>query len=195
MKQIIKELKHHAPFTASATIIAVILAGFFYSFNKVVSEETFHWFHFLHIVASAMVTSALFYKYKKNLISAILVGVLGAIIIGSISDVFFPYLGWTSLKLDIHFHLPLIEETLLVLFFAFLGSFLGVSIKKTKQPHFVHVFLSVFASLFYLLAFSSGFNLIYYLGAFLIVFLAVLVPCCLSDIVFPFFFLNEDSSE
>ena len=189
LKQIIGELKHHAPFTASATLIAVFIVFLMVYFLKIViSEEIFHSFHYLHIVASAMVTAGVFYKYKSRALLAVLRGMLGAIIVGSISDVIFPYLGWASLGLDIHFHLPLLEETGSVLFFALLGSLGGVFIKTTRYPHFIHVFLSVFASFFYLLAFSS-FGLGYFAVSFFVVFIAVIVPCCLSDIVFPFLFL------
>jgi len=124
-----------------------------------------------------------------KIFSAVLVGMLGAIIIGSLSDVVFPYLGWFALNLDIHFHLPLIEETGLVLFSTLLGSLAGAVIKMTKCPHFIHIFLSVFASLFYLLAFSLVFSPGYFIAAFFVVFIAVIIPCCLSDIIFPFFFL------
>jgi len=186
---IINELKNHAPFTFLATITAVV--AIFYLSNVSFSEEHFHFFHLSHVIVSAMVTAAIFYKYKKRKISAFLIGISGAIIIGSLSDVFFPYLSWLALKNEVHFHLPLIEETLLVLSCAGLGSFLGITLQKTKQPHFIHVFLSVFASLFYLLVFGSG--LIYFTATILVVFLAVIIPCCLSDIVFPFLFLREET--
>jgi Na+/H+-dicarboxylate symporter len=189
---LLKELKEHAPFTALATITAVLFVFLSYHYLRpMISEESFHVFHFLHIIASAMVTAGIFYKYKNQIIPSVLVGVSGAVIIGSLSDVVFPYLGWVLMKLDVHFHLPLVEETLPVLFFALIGSFAGVLMKKTKYPHFVHVFLSVFASLFYLLTFSLAFSPIYFIGAFFVVFIAVLVPCCLSDIAFPFVFVNK----
>jgi hypothetical protein len=192
LKGIFHELKEHAPFTALATGSAILVVVFiFYFLKRTVSEEAFHIFHFSHITVSAMVTAGIFYKYKPKFIPALLVGVLGAIIIGSISDIIFPYLGWVSLNLDIHFHLPLLEETGFVLFSAFIGSLLGIIIGITKLPHFFHVFLSVFASLLYLLAFALIFSLSHFVFAFLIVFIAVIVPCCLSDIVFPFFFLSN----
>lgn len=192
MKDILKELKHHTPFTALATAVAVFIVIFLQYFLKLsIPEDAFHFFHFLHIVASAMVTSAIFYKYKPSLISAALVGVVGAIVIGSISDVVFPYLAWVSLDLHVHFHLPLIEETASVLFLAFLGSGIGVATKMSKFPHFAHVFLSVFASLFYLFTFASVFSLGYFAIAFFAVFVAVIIPCCLSDIIFPFLFIRK----
>ena len=191
-KEILHELKHHLPFTAFATISAIILVIFLqYLFQKQISENLFEIFHPLHVVASSIVTAGIFYKYKPKLISALLIGMTGSIIIGSFSDIILPWLGGSLLGLGTSFHLLLIEEPVLILLSALIGSSIGISTKTTKMPHFIHVFLSVFASLFYLLAFSQIFNAFYFIGAFLIVLIAVIIPCCMSDLLFPFFFLGE----
>jgi len=191
-KETLHELKHHLPFTAFATIIAIILVVFLqYLFQKQISEGLFEILHPLHIVASSIVTAGIFYKYKSKLISALLVGVAGSIIIGSLSDIIFPYLGGNILNLNTSFHLPVVESPFIILTAAITGSVVGILKKVTKMPHFIHVFLSVFASLFYLLAFSSSFSLVYFISAFLIVCVAVIIPCCTSDILFPFFFLGK----
>ena len=196
IKYIFCELKTHIPFTVLATAVAILMViTIFYFLKTVISEEVFHFFHFFHIIASSMVTAGIFYKYKPKFIPALLVGMLGAIIIGSLSDVVFPYLGWFLLQIDIHFHLPLFEETVFVLSSAIIGSLAGILIRTTKFPHFVHVFLSVFASLFYLLVFTQAFAPIYFILAFFIVFIAVIIPCCLSDIAFPFIFLPRNNKK
>jgi hypothetical protein len=192
MKKIIHELKKHIPFTALATLIAIFITIFIiYWVKKDISQEFFHVLHPLHVLASAIVTSGIFYKYKKSFVQAVIIGVLGAIIIGSISDIIFPYIGGLIFNLNIEFHLPIIEMTTIILFTAIIGSILGISLKITRFPHLIHVLLSVFASLFYLLAFSQSFEIIYFIGAFFVVFIAVIIPCCLSDIIFPFFFLRK----
>ena len=191
-KEILHEVKHHLPFTAFATIIAIILVVLLqYLFQKQISENLFEIFHPLHIVASSIVTAGIFYKYKQKLISALLVGMAGSIIIGSLSDIILPWLGGSLLGFGTSFHLLLIEKPVLILLLGLIGSSIGISTKTTKMPHFIHVFLSVFASLFYLLAFSQIFNTFYFIGAFLIVLIAVIIPCCMSDMLFPFFFLGE----
>ena len=191
-KELLHELKHHLPFTASATIIAIILVIFLqYLFQKQISENLFNIFHPLHIVASSIVTAGIFYKYKPKVIYALLIGITGSIIIGSLSDIILPWLGGNLLGLGTSFHLLLIEEPVLILLSALIGSSIGISTKITEMPHFIHVFLSVFASLFYLLAFSLNFSLVYFAGAFLIVLIAVIIPCCMSDLLFPFFFIGE----
>ncbi len=192
IKEIIHELKHHLPFTAFATIIAIIIVVLFqYLLQKQISENLFEVFHPLHIVASSIVTAGIFYKYKSKLVPALLVGITGSIIIGSLSDIILPWLGGNILSLGTSFHLLLIEKPILILAVAIIGSLIGISTKTTEMPHFIHVFLSVFASLFYLLAFSLNFNFVYFIGAFLIVLVSVILPCCISDILFPFFFLKE----
>lgn len=193
IKRIIKELKEHSFFTSGAVISALFLVFLIHFYLRLeVPRETFHIFHFLHIIVSAMATGALYYKYRKRVILALLVGILGSLIVGSFSDIIFPFLGGKILGADLHFHLPLIEETFPTLFFAFLGSFLGVVFQRHKTPHFVHVFLSVFASLYYLLVFGVNLGAFFLFLAFFIIFLAVIIPCCLSDIVFPLIFLKNE---
>jgi len=192
LKDLTHELKHHAPFTAFATIFAIgVVLLIQYYFNKSISENLFDIFHPLHIIASAMVTAGIFYKYKPKIIPALLIGISGAIILGSLSDIILPWIGGNILTLKTTFHLPLIEEPLIILGSALIGSSIGIISKTTKIPHFTHVFLSVFASLFYLLAFSSGITLFYFIATFIIVLIAVIIPCCVSDIIFPFLFLKE----
>ena len=191
-KEILHELKHHLPFTTFATIIAIILVIFLqYLFQKQISESLFEIFHPLHIVASSIVTAGIFYKYRPKVIYALLIGITGSIIIGSLSDIILPWLGGSLLGLGTSFHLLLIEEPVLILLSGLIGSSIGISTKITKMPHFIHVFLSVFASLFYLLAFSQIFNTFYFIVSFFIVFITVILPCCIGDILFPFFFLRE----
>ncbi len=191
-KELIHELKHHAPFTALATLIAIIVVILIrFVINSNISESAFELMHPLHVIVSAIVTSGIFYRYKKIYWQAGLVGILGAIIIGSISDIIFPFLGGELLSLHMHFHLPIFEEPFTILISALVGSIFGIITQTTKMPHFLHVGLSVFASLFYLLAFSQGLTLLYFLAAFIIVFIAVIIPCCVSDILVPFLFLGK----
>lgn len=192
IKELFHELKHHVPFTALATLIAILLTLILiYGIKKDLSEDLFEVLHPIHVIASAIVTSGIFYKYKPKFLPAFLVGISGAIIFGSLSDVIFPYLGGNIFNLDTNFHLPIIEETFIILLAAGIGGIVGILTKITKIPHFLHVFVSVFASLFYLIAFSPTINLMFFVISFAIVFIAVIIPCCLSDIVFPFFFLGK----
>jgi hypothetical protein len=184
--KILKELKEHAPFTFFATLIAVFLIVIIkFYFLKDIPESWFHIMHPGHVFVSALVSAAIFYKYKKNIFYSLIIGISISVIIGSTSDILIPWLGGIIFNLETSFHLPLIEETFLIISTALLGSILGIITKISKEPHFLHVFISVFASLFYLTSFSHNLSYIEFILMILIVFVAVLIPCCMSDIVFP----------
>lgn len=191
LKALIHELKHHIPFTATATIIAFLLVLILNKITIGINETLFESMHILHILASSIVTAGIFYKYKRNTIYAIFVGILGAIVIGSLSDVFFPWFGGLIFNLNTEFHLPLFEIPLIVFSCALVGSLIGIKTGFTKIPHTFHVGISVFASIFYLTTFTPQINYIFVILSFLIVFISVIIPCCVSDILFPFFFLGN----
>ncbi|PJE81792.1 hypothetical protein COU58_00500 [Candidatus Pacearchaeota archaeon CG10_big_fil_rev_8_21_14_0_10_32_42] len=191
-KEIIHELKHHLPFTVSATIIAIIIVvGIKLIFNGVFEENSFEIFHPLHIIASSLVSAGIFYKYNPKIILAIFVGVISSILIGTLSDVIFPFIGAWVLNLKPGFHLPVFESPLKIIGVSILGAGIGILTKTTKIPHFIHVGLSIFASLFYLLAFTQEFSLLLLISSIFVVTLSVLIPCCVSDIIFPFFLLGK----
>jgi len=195
MKQkILHELENHMPFTAIATLMAVVLTSLFLLLIKnpvKIITSLFYIIHPAHILFSSIVTAGLFYKYKKNFLYALLIGLTGSIIIGSLSDIFLPYLGGMLFQLNTEFHFTLIEKPMLIISVAVIGSFLGIITRVTKMPHFIHVFLSVFGSLFYLVAFSREINIFLLIIMFLIVFFAVLIPCCISDIIYPLVFVRR----
>jgi len=163
--------------------------------------------HPLHVLVSAAATAGIFIKYKpgfarsgcggmrawgyRKVLEAVFVGVVGAILIGSISDVLLPFLAGSIFSLGTVFHLPVFENPVLILGSAVVGSLFGLCFGLFRLNHSLHVFLSVFASLFYLLAFSVEVSAWIVLGFSLIVFLFVLIPCCISDIVFPILFVNR----
>ena len=190
--KIIKELKEHIPFTFVASVIAIFLVIIIqFVFSRKIPEESFEIFHPIHIIASAIVTSGIFYKYSKKISISILIGIFGAIIIGTISDVVFPFFGGILLGFNTKLYIPIFEEPLKIILFFLIGALIGAFSRITKIPHFIHVFASVFASLFYLISFSQTLNIIHLLISILVVFFAVLIPCCISDIIFPLLFLRN----
>ena len=147
--------------------------------------------HPAHVLVSAMATAAIYWKYNRSVVKTILVGVGGAILIGSLSDILFPWIFGNLFSLHTHFHLPIIEKPILIIGVALVGSVAGMSLGLFKFSHSIHVFLSIFASLFYLLAFSVEMNVLSVLLISFLVFLAVYIPCCISDIVFPILFIKK----
>ncbi len=199
--EIIHELKHHFPLTLLTAILAGLIISVLFisgtSFSTPILETIFELFHETHILISAVATSALYYKYQKSKINTIIIGFLGAIIVGSVSDVLFPYIIGKLFLLNTSFHLPLIEEPIRVTTLAFVGAIIGLSSNKFSEifkiSHNLHVFLSILASLFYVLAFTPALNILTILLLVITVFLIVYIPCSVSDIIFPLYFIKKDS--
>ena len=192
---ILQELKRHLPFTLTASLTAGVLVAILYLINREyfvgVVSGLFGIIHPAHVLVSAMATAAIYWKYNKSVVKTILIGIAGAILIGSLSDIIFPWIAGNLFSLHTHFHLPIIEKPILIIGVALIGSVAGMSLGMFKFSHSIHVFLSVFASLFYLLAFSIEMNTLVVLLISLLVFLAVYIPCCISDIVFPMLFVEK----
>ena len=191
--EILHELKEHIPFTLTATSIAVIITAILLIKENLISHaiSLFYIFHPVHIFFSSIVSAAIFYSYKKKIFLALISGIIIAVAIGSISDIIFPYLGSLLFNIPISFHLLVIESPFLILGAAFLGSTTGIIARKTKFPHFAHVLISVFASLLYIFAYSTNFSLLTIFLIFIITSISVVIPCCLSDIVFPIIFQDK----
>ena len=189
-----RELKRHAPFTAlgAATgiiIMAIIVLG---NVPSEISYITFYTLHPIHVVLSALVTAAMYMRYSKGKIwVAILVGWTGSIGIATMSDAVIPYLGGALLHVPMEFHVPFIEKWWINLL-ALAGVAIGYWKQTTKIPHFGHVLLSTWASLFYFISFgvADWIPLLPYI--FLFLFLAVWIPCCTSDIVYPLLFVRKE---
>ncbi|OGQ47773.1 MAG: hypothetical protein A3H42_01740 [Deltaproteobacteria bacterium RIFCSPLOWO2_02_FULL_46_8] len=195
--RIVRELIHHLPYSMVGVAASL---GFLLAMEKGGWNSHplgyFHITHPVHIFLSAIVTTAMFWKYEKQFWKAVVVGLLGVIPICSLSDVVLPYLGGILLKTPVVFHLCLVEEPWLVFPACFLGIFSGMIFLKhveklTELGHLSHVLISSLASLLYLISF----DITLWSGSLSIVFaitlLAVWIPCCLSDIVFPLLFVPE----
>ena len=114
--------------------------------------------------------------------------------IATISDSIIPYLGEVMLKMPNRgIHLGFIEKWWLVNPLAIIGVLIACFRPTTKFPHMGHVLLSTWASLFHIIMSIGGksLNWFVYLAIFLFLFLAVWIPCCISDIAFPLLFVKE----
>ena len=198
-RRITSELRHHVPFTALGAVsgitimVIIVLAKVLLQVSQI-SQVVFYTLHPLHVVLSALVTTTLYVKYRKpNIWMAILIGYTGSIGIATISDSIIPYLGETLLNLPNRgIHIGFIEEPLLTNPAAFLGIAIGYWKGTTKFPHYGHVLISTWASLFHvIMALGETVNWIQLIIIFLFLFLAVWLPCCVSDIVFPLLFTKK----
>jgi len=194
LKPIAHELARHIPFTASGAVTGIIIMVIIVLGNvpPKISYAAFYTLHPIHILLSALVTTAMYKKYGNGKIwAAILIGYFGSIGIATISDAIIPYLGGTLLGIKIEFHMPFIEKWWLINPVALIGITIGYWKPTTKIPHFGHVLLSTWASLFYFTAFGTAYWIPQLHFVFLFLFLAVWLPCCLSDIVFPLLFARK----
>jgi len=204
-KQITKELKDHAPFTVFGTVTGILIMIFSQGVSKDAAYNIFYILHPLHVVLSALVTASLYELHececvgrkcltaKCSLWKLFLVGYLGSIGIATLSDSVIPYLGEVMLGMpERGIHIGFIEKWWLVNPLAIGGIIFAYLKPTTKFPHAGHVLFSTWASLFHILmAAGAGLTWISYLVVFLFLFLAVWMPCCLSDIVFPLLFVKK----
>jgi len=193
IKLIGHELKEHAPFTALGAVTGIIIMVVVVLGNipSHISQTAFLVAHPGHVLLSALVTTAMYARYKKGKVWVmILIGWTGSIGIATISDAIIPYLGGTLLHAQMEFHVPFIEEWW-INFVALAGIAIGYWKQTTKIPHFGHVLLSTWASLFYFTAFGVADWIRLLPAVFLFLFLAVWIPCCSSDIIYPLLFVGK----
>lgn len=208
LRRIAIELKNHAPFTALGAVTGIIIMVIIVLGNvpSQISETVFYILHPLHVLLSALVTTALYKKHSSGKIwAAVLVGYFGTIIPATISDAIIPYLGGALLNIKIGFEVPFIEidkmpiigvaKWQLVNSAALVGIIIGYLSPTTKFPHAGHVLLSTWASLFYFTAFGVAYWIPLLPFIFVFLFLAVWLPCCFSDIVFPLLFTGNAQLE
>ena len=200
-KQILKELKNHAPFTLFGAVTGMVIMYFSCKLSSGVSYSVFYTLHPIHVVLSALVTTSM-YEFHKcpvgarkcNIWVLLLIGYAGSIGIATLSDSVIPYLGEVILKMPNRgIHIGFIEKWWLVNPLAVVGVAIAYFGPSTKFPHAGHVLLSTWASLFHIIM-AKG-EILHWFGyvvIFLFLFIAVWFPCCLSDIVFPLLFVKDD---
>ncbi len=204
LRRILHELKAHAPFTAigAVTGIIIMVVILITDVPASVSEAIFYTLHPLHVVLSALVTTAIYIRYSRGrLWAAVLIGYLGSVGIATLSDAVIPYLEGTAFNISLGFHLPFIEteafpylgvpKWVVINAAAAIGIAIGYWKQVTKIPHTGHVLLSTWASLFYFTAFGTASWVPLLPLIFVFLFLAVWLPCCLSDVVFPLLFIRK----
>ncbi len=202
------ELAVHLPFSVSAVAIGLIFAGVLsvvtvpsaaggsgHADEPSVHQLLFHLFHPAHMLFSAAATTAMFWRSDRRRARAVGVGLTGAIVVCGISDIVLPALSaWILGKgFAWPWHICVVDHPGLVIPFAVVGIALGLTAavgvqSSTFFSHSLHVFASTMASIFYLVGryptpiawIDEQVGMV-----FLVTIFAVMVPCCLSDIVFP----------
>ena len=200
LRTISKELKSHAPFTVFGSLVGIVLIAVivYTDIPRSVSERVFHVLHPLHVLLSALVTAGMYRLHSRGkLWATILVGYVGSIGIATLSDCVIPYVGEYLLGLPNRgIHLGFLEIPWQVNGLAVVGIAIACFLPKTKFPHAGHVLLSTSASLFHMtMALGEELTAVMMVLIPVFLFLAVWVPCCTSDIVFPLLFSRRKNSQ
>ena len=201
--RIYHELRHHAPFTILGAISGVVLMLLFRNLPQQAAYRAFYVFHPIHVLLSALATASM-YEFHKcrvdrkkcNILILLLIGYFGSVGIATLSDSLIPYLGETLLDMPQRsVHIGFIEEWWLISPSAIIGVAIAYFRPNTKFSHYGHVLLSTCASLFHILmAGSQSLGWASYVAIYLFLFLAVWLPCCISDIIFPLLFVKDKNN-
>lgn len=195
---IVSELREHLPYSIFSVAAGMIFLGVLVFMADILggadisrpSEELFHIFHPVHLLFSATATTAMFWRHDKAILKAAVIGLVGSVGICGVSDIFMPFISGLLLGVKMHLHICVIEHPGLIMSFVLTGILAGFLIpdntqKSTILSHAAHVLVSSMASIFYLVAFGLT-EWLHVAGmVFVYMVLAVIVPCCTSDIVFP----------
>lgn len=206
---VLSELLCHLPYAIFSVAMCLGLLSFSSYFslnidNNIASRGAdllFHTFHFMHIAFAATGTIIMFNRFSTGIVQALFIGIVSPIFFCMLSDIIFPYVGGWLLGIDMRLHICFLSEFKNVLPFLIIGIINGFVLSNhhhAAQPvysifsHFFHILVSSLASTFYLV--SHGFVTWYnYLGGvFLLLIVAVVVPCSLSDVVVPMLFAKAD---
>lgn len=199
IKRITGELREHAPFTIFGALTGIIIMVLFRGVPSSIAYKIFYTLHPTHVVFSALVTASMYELYKCNrtrsacnLWVLLAIGYVGSIGIATLSDSLIPYAGEILLGLPNRgAHIGFIEKWWLINPLAFLGIGIAYFRPSTKVPHSMHVLLSTWASLFHIImAAGQGLSWFSYIVILFFLFLAVWIPCCVSDIIFPLLFVK-----
>lgn len=199
-RHILRELQQHLPYTIFSVAVGMMVLGALTVLIEVkefpqASQNLFHIFHPLHILFSATATTAMFWRHNKKLVKALSIGFIGSLGICGISDIFIPFIAGCLLGVKMELHICIITHPMLILPFVFFGIFMGfvlpTVVESTIFSHAAHVLISSMASIFYLVSFGLT-NWIPVGGmVFIYMVVAVMLPCCTSDIVLPLLLVKK----
>ncbi|KAF0240735.1 MAG: hypothetical protein FD180_4793 [Planctomycetota bacterium] len=194
------ELSAHLPFSVGAVIVALsslaVVRLVFKVGDHQEMEHFFHISHAIHVLLAATGTTAMFLIYGGKRLPALAIGVLGSAPICTLADILFPWMGGKLLGQPMEFHVCAIEEPFLIFPCVALGVVTGVFAaahvrRLTIYSHSGHVLVSAFASSLYLMSFGVANWMANFGWVLLIVTVAVVVPCCASDIILPLLFAKR----
>jgi hypothetical protein len=210
-----RELTAHMPFSISAVILALVVVAILIMADVVPNDGTtpaqammrgersagldlFHLFHPIHLLFSAAATTAMFYGFERKVGKAVMIGLIGSIGVCSLSDFLLPFLSGQMLGAQREMHWCFWAHPELVSPFVIVGIVLGLLSQRvirqsTFYSHGGHVIVSSLASVLYLTGYGMQLSLVSVGWVLPLMIVAVMLPCCFSDIVFPILFVKDRS--
>jgi hypothetical protein len=223
LKQVGVELKAHSPFTLFGALTGIAMMLIFQNISHHSSYRLFYIFHPAHVVLSAIVTASLFRLHEKTrgFLIVLIVGYVGSVGIATLSDSILPFFGEEILgvvvptEAAVHSHSPedggqrtenrehkgelhlgFIEEWYIVNPSAFLGILIAYFLPRSKLPHAFHILISTWASSAHIMMNThQPLTAVLILGFLIVLFIAVWLPCCFSDIIFPMLLVKADGDK
>ncbi|MFA5139821.1 MAG: hypothetical protein WC728_11375 [Elusimicrobiota bacterium] len=197
---ILHELRDHAPFTLFGAATGIVIMLLCRNLPHDVSHKIFYILHPAHVLLGALVTSSMYEKHAEgaSLWALLGIGFVGAVGLATLSDSLLPYLCEAALGMpERELHVGCMEKWWLVNPIALIGLAIAYYRPITKLPHSGHVLVSTWASLFHILMALGTMELSIpkLLFVFVSLFVAVWLPCCFSDIVFPLLFVRSPAKK
>ena len=218
LKRVGVELKAHSPFTLFGALTGIAMMLLFRNISHEESYRLFYIFHPAHVVLSAMVTASLFrlHEKTKGFLIVLIVGYIGSIGTATLSDSILPFFGEEIMDVAVpteaavhghqapattgheerELHIGFIEEWYIVNPSALLGILIAYFLPRSKMPHAFHILISTWASAAHIMMNThQPLTAVLVLGFVIVLFIAVWLPCCFSDIIFPMLLVKADGEE
>jgi uncharacterized membrane protein YhdT len=157
----------------------------------------FHTFHYLHIVVAVTGAVVMFFRFSRKWVSGILVALLVPTVFCILSDIVLPSVAVRLLGISMEMHICFCEwhDGANLIAFMLIGLLCGLALLQNRSSlyvfslasHFMHILASSMAAVFY--AVAHGFDRWYEVPGilFVLLFIAVVIPCTLSDVVVPLY--------
>lgn len=196
-----EELLCHVPYGILAVALSMVIVTvlmFMGDQTPLFFKKTgalFHSLHFTHILFASSSVVLAFRKYSQNILGAIILGIAIPAVFCTLSDILMPYWGGQIFGLNVKFHLCFQSHLSSIVPFLVAGIINGLMLSNTQNQeqvvkhaimsHFAHGFISAMASFLYLISNGLG-SFKHSMGIiFVLLLLAVVIPCIISDILVP----------
>ncbi len=185
------ELRHHLPFTAGVTVLTAFAASVVVGVWPGVAAATlsFEGAHLAHVFVSAVATTAVASRQRGGIALAAGLGVAGSIAFCTLSDILLPYAGAYLFRAPVALEVELLESPIRVILVAVVGAVGGFAHMRrlSVYSHSAHVLVSSVASVMYIHTHAAGTwtGWGHALPMAAVLFVAVFLPCCMSDLVMP----------